>query len=113
MGVNPDAAELLRLQTGIDALIEEVGDRGVVETHLDVRGLLTNGGDVVDVEQIMPRRNAEAADFGVAGMAQELELEPREARSLTVDCSALTCLSRSSLRLETLACQSRFCATLR
>ena len=74
MGVTPDARELLRMELPVHTLIEEVGHATVVEMNAGGGHLLANGEEILDVEEILFRRDAKAADLRVAGMTEELQL---------------------------------------
>ena len=88
MSVNPNAGKLRRLETAIHAAVEEIGDRGVQETDADAGHFLADGDEVLDVEEVVRRRNAEAADLGVPRMAEILEFEPGErGEGQAVGCS--------------------------
>ena len=76
MSVQPDAAELFWFEPGIHLLVVEVGDGFIVELHRDRRALLTYQADVFDQQQIIGRRDGEATDLGVAGVAQVQQFRP-------------------------------------
>ncbi|MGY8800344.1 MAG: hypothetical protein ACKVG4_16415, partial [Longimicrobiales bacterium] len=70
MRVQPDAAELFRLETRIYLFVVEIGDGFVIELNGDRRALLTYQTDVLNQQQIIGRRDGEAADLGVARIPQ-------------------------------------------
>ena len=70
MGVAPDARELLGMKLPVHTLIEEVCHAAIIEMNAGCRDLLANRQEVLDIEEILFRRDAEAADFRVAGMAK-------------------------------------------
>ena len=55
----------------IDALVEIVRHRFVVELDADGADLLLDGDEIGDVQQVFLRTDAETPDFGVAGMEEE------------------------------------------
>ena len=76
--MNPNAAELLRLATGIDLSIEEVGNRFVVKGHVRPGTDLPDKLDVLDEQQVVACRDAESADFRVTIITQIQQPRPCE-----------------------------------
>ena len=76
MGMDPGAAELLGPAAQVHLPVEEVGHGLVVEGHRDPGAYLPHQLDVLDVEQVVGRRDAEAAHLGLAQVAQVEELRP-------------------------------------
>ncbi len=77
MRVQPDAAELFRLPAGIDLSVEEVGHCVVVEPDRGGMALLPHEAHVLDQQQIVGGREAEATDLGVTGIPQKQQFRPR------------------------------------
>ena len=69
-------AELLGPAAQVHLPVEEVGHGLVVEGHRGPGAYLPHKLDVLDVEQVVGRGDAEAADLGVAQVAQEEQLRP-------------------------------------
>ena len=80
MRVAPDAAKALWGQPRIDAAVEEVGHGLVEETDTDGGGLLLNRDEILDIQEVVGRRDGEAADLGAAGVAEVLQLQPGQRR---------------------------------
>lgn len=78
MGMHPGPGELLRLASPVHAAVEEIRHRGVLETDAHAGHFLANGDEVLDVKQVAGGGDAKAADLGVTGVAEILELEPGE-----------------------------------
>ena len=76
MGVDPEAAHLLRPSPGIHLAIEEIGHRIVVEDDRDATADLADEQNVFDIQQIVGRRNSEPADLGFAQVTQAQEFRP-------------------------------------
>ena len=74
MRVNPDSRELFRLPSGIDLLVEEIGNAVVVELDGDDRADLFDQLNVFDEQQIVGVGDAESADFGGADVTQVQQL---------------------------------------
>ena len=77
MRVQPDTAELFGFQTGIHLFVVEIGDGFVIELNGDRRALLTYQTDVLNQQQIIGRRDGEAADLGITRVPQVQQLGPR------------------------------------
>ena len=76
MRVDPDPREPLRPQAGIDLTIEVVSDRLVVEFDGGRSTILAEHLDVVDIEQIVGRRDGKAAHLGRPEIAEKDQLPP-------------------------------------
>ena len=61
---------------GVDLAVEEVCHRMVVEEDRDATAPLEDQLDVLDVEQVVGRGDAEAAHLGVAQVAQVQKFRP-------------------------------------
>jgi hypothetical protein len=57
-------------------MVEEIGHRIIEKTNTQKACLLRHGNKVIDVKEIAPGRDTEAAHFGISGVAKELELQP-------------------------------------
>jgi len=55
----------------IDLLVEEIGDRFIVELHADWRAFLPHQTDILDQQQVVGRRDAEGTDLGVTPVTPE------------------------------------------
>ena len=77
MGVDPRAGELLGATACIDLLVEELGDRRIVELDRDRRAALPHEPDIFDQEQIVGRTDPEPAHFRVTLIPQIQEFGPR------------------------------------
>ena len=66
----------------VDGAVEVVGDRGIVESDRHGRRLLRQGHELLDVERIVGRGDAEASHFGLPGMAEPLQLQPSKRREI-------------------------------
>ena len=64
MRVNPYATELLRLATQVDLPVKEIGHGLILERDGDRCATLANHLHVFDKQQIVGRRDGEAADLG-------------------------------------------------
>src|SRR5262245_37396328 len=80
VGVAPDPGKLPRIKSSVDTAVEEVGHRIIQEANTHKVCLLRYADKVIDVKEIARRRDAEATDFGMAGVAKELELQPGAGR---------------------------------
>jgi hypothetical protein len=78
--MDPCAGELLRSTAGVDLLVEEVGDRLVLELDADLGAALADEADVLDQEHVALGADAEAADLGVTAVPQKEQLDPRVRR---------------------------------
>ena len=70
MGVNPHAPESLGVNPLVHQLIEQIGDRRVVEGDGHRRTALFDGQNVDDQQGIDGVGQAEAADFGFTPIAE-------------------------------------------
>jgi hypothetical protein len=70
MAVAPHPQHLRGLPVGVDLVIDETGHRSVVEADAHGRGRLLDRQEVLDVQQIVGRRNPEAADLGRPAVAE-------------------------------------------
>ena len=76
MRMEPHSRELLRLPSGIDLGIEEVGHSLVIEGDAHPRDFLRHGREVLDVEQVVCCGDAETAHLCEAVVAKEQQLRP-------------------------------------
>jgi len=76
MGMDPDPREAGRIQTPVNLVVEEVGDRIVTETDRHRGAGLLDEDNVFHQQRIIGRRQAEAADFGLTQITQVQEFRP-------------------------------------
>src|SRR5688572_20962263 len=76
MRMDPDPRKTLRLQSGIDLLVEEVRHRRIVQRDSHGGAALLDQSYVFDEQWIVDGRDAKAADFGWTGVAQMEQLRP-------------------------------------
>jgi hypothetical protein len=74
--MDPQAAHLLRSSPGIHLAIEEIGHRRVVEKNRNATANLADEQNVVDMKQIVGRRNSKPADLCFAQVTQAQEFRP-------------------------------------
>ena len=78
MAPNPHA--LVRRHSLVNAVVEEIRDGLVVERDAELRRVLSDRHEIFDVEDTGLGRDAETANFGTAGVAKILQLEPSQRR---------------------------------
>jgi len=61
--MDPNAGELFRPAASVDLIVEKLGDGHVVEGDRDHGAGLSHQLDVLDVEQVIGRRDSETTDF--------------------------------------------------
>ena len=71
MRMNPDSGKLFRLPALVHLLVEEVGDRFVVECDVCPRTVLLDKLHVFYQQQVIGRCDPEPADFGLSKITQE------------------------------------------